>query len=106
MHEEYGTIADRIEAELRAIDAWDGAPPPGPARSAFGIGDRSFTQWLRYDLLPRLRAVAAGREHPPSTSMVGAKAVREFDGFDAADRLIDVLLELDQLASHQPALPE
>ena len=63
--------------------------PEGPAQGAFGWPDRSFTQWLQYDLLPRLREVAAGREDPPEDSMVGTKALREFDGLHgrrAADR--------------------
>jgi tRNA pseudouridine synthase C len=94
----YGTIADRIESELRAIGAWDQPAPEGPVQGAFGAPNRSFSQWLRYDLTPRLREVAAGREDPPTTSMVGTMAIREFDGFDAADTLIDVLLELDKLA--------
>jgi hypothetical protein len=94
----YASIAHRIEVELRALGAWDGPAPDGPAEGAFGAVNRSFTQWIRYDLIPRLRAVAAGSEDPPATSMVGTKAIREFDGWDVADPLIDVLLELDRLA--------
>ena len=93
----YGELADRLEAELRRLGAWDAPAPAGPATSAFGTLDRSFTQWVRYDLLPRLRDVAAGRADPPAESMVGAYAVRELDGVDEADKLIEVLLELDRL---------
>ena len=69
----YGNVADEIEAGLRACGAWDGAVPDGPAQGAFGAPDRSFTQWLRYDLLPRLREVAEGRADPPNDSMVGTE---------------------------------
>lgn len=93
----YGAVADKIEAELRAFGAWEGSAPEGLAQGAFGWPGRSFTQWLQYDLLPRLRGVAAGREDPPQDSMVGTRALREFDGFQDAAPLIDALLELDRL---------
>lgn len=98
----YTAIADRIEAELRAMGAWDAPAPEGSAQSAFGEADRSFTQWLRHDLTPRLRAVAAQTEEPPPSSMVGARAVREFDGVPDADGLIDALGDLDRLVELGP----
>jgi hypothetical protein len=94
----YANVAQRIEQELRALGAWDQPAPDGPASGAFGGADRSFTQWLRYDLVPQLHAVADGRRSPPAQSMVGTRAVREFDGLDAAEPLVAVLLELDRLA--------
>ncbi len=93
----YGVVADKIEAELRTFGAWELPAPDGPVRGAFGAPDRSFAQWLHYDLLPRLREIAAGRADPPDESMAGSKALREFDGLHDADPLIDVLLELDRL---------
>lgn len=93
----YAKVADEIEAGLRVYGAWDIAAPEGGSEGAFGAPDRSFTQWLRYDLLPRLQEVAEGRADPPSESMVGAQALRELDGAHNADRLIDALLELDRL---------
>jgi uncharacterized protein YqcC (DUF446 family) len=93
----YGAVGDKIEAGLRALGAWEGPAPEGPVLGAFGGPDRSFTQWVQYDLLPRLREVAASREDPPETSMVGTRALRELDGLPDADPLIDALLELDRL---------
>jgi uncharacterized protein YqcC (DUF446 family) len=66
-------------------------------RGAFGAPDLTFTQWLEHVLCPRLIAVAAGTEAPPAASNLSAKAVREFDGFDEADPIIETLLELDHL---------
>jgi hypothetical protein len=61
------------------------------------LPDRSFTQWVRYDLLPRVREVADGRGDPPDESMVATQALRELDGTPNRDRVIDALLELDRL---------
>jgi uncharacterized protein YqcC (DUF446 family) len=93
----HGGLAEQIESELRRLGAWDAPAPPGPATSAFGSADRSFTQWLRYDLVPRLREVAAGRAEPPEHSMVGTQALRELDGNPEAERLVDLLLALDRV---------
>ena len=94
----YAELADRIERELRAIGAFDQPAPEESARAAFGVGTHSFTQWVRWELLPQLREVAAGRREAPATSMVGTQAIREFDGYAAADPLTDLLLEVDRLA--------
>lgn len=90
----YGRFADRIETELRRTGLWE-TSQPGELTSPFGEADRTFAQWLRYDLVRFLRSVAAGELDPPAESNVGAKAVREFDGV-ATDALIEVLVELDR----------
>ena len=48
-------------------------------------------------LVPRLREVAAGEWAGPSDSNVAAQAVRELDGWDEAEPLLDVLRRLDEL---------
>jgi hypothetical protein len=93
----YGAVADSIETGLRALGAWGEPTAEGSPQGAFGAPERSFTQWVQYDLLPRLREVAAGREEPPEQSMAGTRALRELDGVQGADPLIDALLDLDRL---------
>ena len=97
---EFGAVADGIEAELRRLGAWDGPPPTPEAIAkggAFGSRTMSFTQWLRWVLIPRLREVASGASEVPANSMVGAYAVRELDGWNEASQLIFRLTELDYL---------
>ncbi len=95
--EAYGRIADRIEEQLRSVGWWSAVPPSEPIAGPFGAANATFTQWLQFVLVPRLRGVAAGTSEPPSDSSVGAKSVREFDGMPEADPLIDVLTDLDDL---------
>ena len=96
----YAAVADRIESELRAIGAWStSADEPAPAEGAFGAPNLSFSQWVQFTLLPKLRAIADGRGEPPPESNAGAQAVREYDGYDAADPLVGALLDLDRLVN-------
>ena len=99
---EYGAIADRIEHELRALGAWRPAEDdPGPPQGAFGGPNQSATQWIQFTLLPRVRAIAAGDMDPPGSSEAGVMAIREFDGYDAADPLVEALLELDKIVNNR-----
>lgn len=96
----YAAIADRIESELRRLGAWT-APdqPPPPPEGAFGAPNLSFSQWVQFTLLPRVRAIADGEAEPPAESNAGARAVREYDGYDEADPLVFALLDLDKLVN-------
>ena len=96
----YGAIADRLASSLRAMGAWS-APEDEPETplGAFGAPNLSFSQWVQFTLLPRVRAIADGGAEPPEESNAGARAVREYDGYDAADPLVDALLDLDRLVN-------
>jgi len=48
-------------------------------------------------LVPRIELVLSSRGSFPSSSSVGTKAIREFDGDPTADRLVTLLCEFDQL---------
>jgi uncharacterized protein YqcC (DUF446 family) len=92
-------FADRIERELRALNAWASEPPPVSAfesEEAFFADTMAFYQWLQFVLLPRVRDIIEHREDFPSTSSVGAYAVHELDGFDEASGLIHALSEFDE----------
>ena len=95
--------ADRIEAELRRIGAWQAEPPPGPAfdsEQAFFADTMTFYQWLQFVLLARLREIAATGGEFPRESEVGAYAVRELDGVAGAGPLIGLLSEFDDIVEH------
>jgi len=86
-------MSGRIEDELRLLGAWrDESPDQATidARGPFGMYTMAFTQWLQFVLIPRLRDVADGTAEPPSSSEVGPRAVREFDGWHEADDLASV----------------
>ena len=97
----YAASAERIEKELRAVGAWTASEDdPGPPEGAFGAPNLSFSQWIQFTLLPRVRAIADGSAEPPAESNAGAQAVREYDGYDAADPVVFALLDLDKLVNN------
>lgn len=91
--------ADRVEAEMRRIGLWQ-ATPLRPEqlnfKKAFAVDTMAFSQWLQFIFLPRVREAIAANQFPSSSS-VGAMAVREFDGYSEADALITLLSEFDAL---------
>ena len=91
--------ADQIEAELRRSGFWQNQalrPEQLSFQQAFAMDTMTFTQWLQFVFLPRVREAVASGEFPNSSS-VGAQAVREFDGEPDADRLVTLLSEFDAL---------
>ncbi|PYT03265.1 MAG: pseudouridine synthase [Acidobacteria bacterium] len=96
---EAARYADRIEQELRALNAWQTQAPPQEAfesHTAFFADTMSFYQWLQFVLTPKVRAIVEQRGSFPARSQVGAYAVRELDGLDKAGGLIEVLSDFDQ----------
>lgn len=92
-------FADEIEAEMRRIGMWQEAPlRPEQLRftQAFAMDTMTFSQWLQFVFLPRLREAIATNIFPASSS-VAAQAVREFDGYPNADGLLTLLAEFDGL---------
>ena len=97
-HQRATQFAARIEQELRNLNAWQSSPIPESAYNsdrAFFADTMTFYQWLQFVLLPRIREIIAQRGEFPSTSEVGAYAVRELDGIDEARRLIQALSDFD-----------
>jgi uncharacterized protein YqcC (DUF446 family) len=91
--------AGRIEAEMRRIGYWQGQPlRPEQMQftQAFAMDTMTFTQWLQFVFLPRVREAAA-TDSFPSSSSVGAQAIREFDTALDSDNLTKLLMEFDAL---------
>jgi uncharacterized protein YqcC (DUF446 family) len=91
--------ADRIEAEMRRIGFWQDEPPRPEQMEftqAFAMDTMTLAQWLQFIFLPRVREAATANQFPSSSS-VGAHAVREFDGSPEAGGLITLLAEFDAL---------
>lgn len=92
-------LIDRIEEEMRATGFWQ-SEPPTPAQlaftKAFAMDTMAFAQWLQFVFIPRVREAIASNDFPSSSS-VGAQAVREFDGEPQAGRLVSLLSQFDAL---------
>ena len=82
---------------MRSIGLWQDQPlrPEQMQFSqAFAMDTMTFSQWLQFIFLPRVREAVAS-ERFPSSSSVGAQAIREFDGDNNAGQLITLLSEFD-----------
>jgi uncharacterized protein YqcC (DUF446 family) len=90
----------RIEAEMKRIGYWSAEPLPQAAyefHQAFAQDTMTFVQWLQFILVPRVHQIIEQRGEFPTSSMVGAQAVREFDGDTDAATLVQLLIEFDSL---------
>jgi len=91
--------ADEIESEMKSQGMWQDQPLRPEQlkfKQAFAMDTMTFTQWLQFVFLSRVREAVAANEFP-SGSSVGAQAVREFDGNSDAGTLITLLSEFDAL---------
>jgi uncharacterized protein YqcC (DUF446 family) len=100
IHDRALAKAEQIEAELRRLGWWK--PDPLAPRfyqftRPFAADTMPFAWWLQFILLPRVREIVEDGGAFPSSSSVGAHAVREFDGVPEADRLVALLSEFDRL---------
>ncbi|HEX6303334.1 MAG TPA: YqcC family protein [Anaerolineales bacterium] len=89
-----------IEAELRRIGLWQEEPLPKEAYDytlAFAQDSMAFHQWLQFIFIPQVRNLIESYDEFPKMSQVSAAAVRAFDGWDKANRLIILLKEFDNL---------
>ena len=92
-------LADEMEAELKSLGLWAGHLASSTnIESAFGADQLSFEAWSQAVLLPRLRNANIG-ECLPSSSNLAIAGIRNFDGLQNADRLLDLLAKVDALAA-------
>jgi uncharacterized protein YqcC (DUF446 family) len=108
-HSALSKLLDAIEAELRRLRYLVGNPERITGiSSAFGYGQVSFEQWLGQVFLPNERAAIASNNLPHS-SQVAAAAVRNLDGVDDADTLLELLSSFDakinQLGGNASGIP-
>ena len=93
-------FADEIEAEMKNLGMWRDDPPSEEEvlrGGAFGMGTVPFDTWLQVVFVQRLRQAADGTFPIPPSSDVGTQATREWDGAGDRDRLLGLLLDVDDL---------
>lgn len=106
----YEEVADalfRIESEMKRIGYWQAAPPPPEAfefRMAFAIDTMAYEQWLQFVFIPNVKKILEVRGHFPRHSEVGGQAIREFDGDENAQQLVNLLIQFDSLFEPVPIL--
>ncbi len=92
---------------MRQLKVW-AVPPPvlKPYRQPFATDAMPFENWIQMVLVPRLRDVARGEQLLPPSSNLADHAVREFDGWETMQPLIDALREVDALSKCDAAPAE
>lgn len=98
-HQYVTSIVDQIEAELKSIGWWSDTPPTDEQMNftqAFAMDTMPLAMWIQFVLLPRVRQIILSRGAFPGQSMVGAQAVREYDGQDEAANLVTLLCQFDE----------
>jgi uncharacterized protein YqcC (DUF446 family) len=96
-------IISEIELEMKRIGDWRAEPLPEKAfqfHQAFAMDTMTFTQWLQFVFIPRIHQILDGNGVFPTSSMVATQAIREFDGDERASKLVNLLIEFDQLFSN------
>jgi uncharacterized protein YqcC (DUF446 family) len=89
-----------IETEMKKIGMWQKEPLPSEVyrfSEAFAMDTMTFSQWLQFVFIPRVKDIIQNKEAFPSGSSVGTQAIREFDSFQEASRLVTLLCEFDSL---------
>ena len=80
------------------MGAWRDDPPPASAfasEQAFLADTMTFFQWIQWVLLVRIRDIVEEKSEFPGRSQVGTYGVREFDGYDEASGLVELLCAFD-----------
>ncbi|HEV7731413.1 MAG TPA: YqcC family protein [Candidatus Binatia bacterium] len=102
-NERVAAVADDLERTMRQLGAWsEPAPPLLPFSQPFAMDTMPFEHWLQLVLAPRLRDIALTDSPLPPSSNLAGHAVREFDGRDDMEPLVDVLRRVDALSAAVP----
>src|SRR5215469_17846720 len=98
-------VQARLEAiisEMKRAGLWQDqplAPEQYNFSRAFAMDTMSYSQWLQFIFIPRVTELLRTSGEFPSSSSVGAQAIREFDGYPEAQGLVTLLCEFDSIFS-------
>ena len=98
---------DAVIAAMKDGGAWE---IPRPAEEdfvdmgAFGMRTMAFEQWLRWVFVPSIESRLSQDGPWPEDSSVAAHAVRETDGNDQLQRLVEALGRFDELFEKPPEI--
>ena len=98
--QEVGEKIAEIEDEMKRIGLWRDEPlreEQYEFRQAFAMDTMTLSQWLQFIFVPKVKAIIAAGGEFPGKSQVGAHALREFDAWNDAERLLGLLSEFDAL---------
>ena len=71
--EALAVVIDRLEATMRAASEWEDEPPAQrllESKQPFCYDTLTFTQWLQWLMIPRMRDILINHEELPDTSAI------------------------------------
>jgi uncharacterized protein YqcC (DUF446 family) len=71
--EALAVVIDRLEATMRAADEWEAEPPPArllASKQPFCFDTLTFTQWLQWLMIPRMREILDNYDELPQSSAI------------------------------------
>ncbi|MFV8570904.1 YqcC family protein [Marinobacter sp. SBS5] len=93
----------QIEVELRGLGAWQEEPLPVEAFEStqpFCLDTMSFTQWLQFVFVARMKLLLEAGQPLPSVSGIAPMAEEYFRGrTESGAKLIQTLAHMDSLLS-------
>ncbi len=93
-----------IEADLRQLNLWQEAPPPGAAlasREPFCFDTLTFPQWLQFVFIPRMYVLIEVGQSLPESCGIAPMAAEYFADSDLFVRpLLTHLASLDGYINH------
>ena len=106
-HKIFEEKINEVERELKKLESWSDSScriDLLTCTEAFCSDQLEYTEWLQYVFLPGARKMI-GEESPlPKNSMLGVKAMREWDYMSQVpkmQRLTDILGELDDICNSE-----
>lgn len=71
--EALAVVIDRLEMTMRAADEWEAVRPPErllASTQPFCFDTLTFTQWLQWLMIPRMRRILENHEELPKSSAI------------------------------------
>ncbi|HLP43377.1 MAG TPA: YqcC family protein [Fibrobacteria bacterium] len=97
---ELNRLGDLIELEMKNIGLWNAELNLSEnPKEAFGRESLKFEEWLQAVFLPNLR-ISVSQNKFPTKSQVAIAAIRNFDGLNSADELINLLSQVDDIINN------
>ncbi len=90
-----------VECELRRLKVWEDERPPAEAllsTQPFAVDTLSFTQWLQFIFIPRIRNIIESEGALPQKCDIAPMAEEYFRGqFMLVEDLIQTLNKIDEV---------
>jgi uncharacterized protein YqcC (DUF446 family) len=99
-------VVDGLEAELKRMELWEPDPPTErmlASKQPFCFDTLALSQWLQWQLIPRMRRILAGDGEMPTTSAIYPLAEECFEHLEDPAALLTLIDRFDRLIRDEAA---